>query len=227
MFDEEKKYLKPLKNSIYRKDKSTAKERRKVNDLGQVSVNSCKYPVPEEYRDKEVEIYKTNEKIFIYDIHTGEKIKEYDRSQIPGKSIPNRNRYHNKERKQKELKENLKKFFTIEIWDEFVEKNFGMYQRYFRDQYNEAIKKFSNEIKTEYLQQAIELCLENRTYSMANLWDTYQYYKRETELSDMKLGVKIDSRLRDIPPEKKKIQVEKRDISVYLTLVNASKGGQP
>lgn len=227
MFAEEKKHLKPLKNSIYRKDTSTAKERRKVNNLGQISVASCKYPVPEEYRDKEVEIYKTDEKIFIYDIYTGKKIKEYDRSQIPGRCIQNHDRYYRKKLKQKELKEKLKDLFEIDIWDEFIEKNFGMYPRYFRDQYNEAIRKFSNGIKTKYLQQAIELCLENRTYSMANLWDTYQYYKREAELGDMNLGVKIDSRLRNIPPEKKKIQVEKRDIGIYLTLVNASKGGQP
>jgi len=52
-------------------------------------------------------------------------------------------------------------------WSEFVDKNFRMYTRYFRDQYHDALKKFSQGIKREHLRQAIDLCLENRTYSMA------------------------------------------------------------
>ena len=32
--------------------------------MGQISVNACKYPVPLEYREREVEIYKTAEMAF-------------------------------------------------------------------------------------------------------------------------------------------------------------------
>ena len=53
---------------------------------------------------------------------------------------------------------------------------------------------------------------------MANLYDTYQYYQQEA----VPAKVKIVSRLRDIPQEKKAFQVEKRDIGVYHNLVNAS-----
>jgi hypothetical protein len=60
---------------------------------------------------------------------------------------------------------------------------------------------------------------------MANLADTYQYYQQEAELTLPK--VNIGSNLRGILQEKKEFQVEKRDIGVYHTLVNASSEVQP
>jgi hypothetical protein len=220
MFTEEKAHLRVLKNSIYRKDTSNTRERRKADIMGQISVNASKYPVPLEYRDREVDIYRTAERLFIYDIRSGEKIKEHAISPIPGSRIQNRARHHRKELNQRELKERLKRLFALDSWSEFVDKNFRMYTRYFRDQYNDALKKFSQGIEREHLRQAIDLCLENQTYSMANLADTYQYYQQEAELALPK--VKIVSNLRGIPREKKTFQVEKRDIGVYHTLVNAS-----
>jgi len=100
-----------------------------------------------------------------------------------------------------------------------------MYTRYFRDQYHDALKKFSQGIEKEHLGQAIDLCLENRTYTMANLYDTYRYCKQEAELVLPK--VKITSSLRGIPHEKKTFQVEKRDIGVYRALVKASPEVRP
>ena len=220
MFFEEKAYLRILSNSIYRKDNLNARERRKADITGQISVNSCKYPVPLEYREREVDIYKTAERLFLYDIRTGEKIAEYAISPIPGSRITNRARYHHKELKQKQLKEELKGLFALDSWSEFVDKNFKEYTRYFRDQYHDALKKFSRGIEKEHLKQAIDLCLENRTYSIANLYDTYQYYQQEKELALPK--VKIVPNLRGIPREKKEFQVEKRDIGVYRALVNVS-----
>jgi hypothetical protein len=223
MFSEERAYLRTLKNSIYRKDSTNVRERRKADRMGQISVNAGKYPVPLEYR--EVEIYKTAERLFIYDIRSGEKISEYAICPIPGSRIVNRARYQHKEHNIRELKEQLKSLFDIDSWSEFVDKNFRMYTRYFRDQYHEALKKFSQGIEEECLRQSIALCLENRTYTMANLYDTYQYYQQEAELTLPK--VKIVSRLRGIPQEKKAFQVEKRDIGVYHTLVNTSSEVRP
>jgi len=220
MFTEEKVHLRPLLNSIYRKDTLNTRERRKADIMGQISVSAGKYPVPLEYREREVDIYKTVERLFIYDIRSGEKIAEYTISPIPGSRISSRARCHRKEHNIRELKEKLKKLFALDSWSEFVDKNFRMYTRYFRDQYHDALKKFSQGIEREHLKQAIDLCLENRTYSIANLYDTYQYYQQEAELALPK--VKIVSSLRGIPQEKKEFQVEKRDIGVYRALVNTS-----
>ncbi|MBA3064885.1 IS21 family transposase [bacterium] len=219
MFTEEKKHLRGLRNSIYR-NTTSSRERRKADNLGQISVNSRRYPVPEEYQSKEVEIYKSDGKLLIYDILTGEQLREYDISPIPGSRIKNRQRNHRKELKQKELKDRLQKLFEIDSWSKFVEKNFQTYPRYFRDQYNEAMKKFCNGIDVDYLRQAINLCLENRTYTMANLWDTYKYFKQDGELPDVGFKINMEPKLRGITSEKKEFEVEKRDINVYHTLVN-------
>lgn len=159
MFTEEKTYLRALPNSIYRKDTRNTRERRKADITGEISVNSCKYPVPLEYREREVDIYKTAERLFIYDIRNGEKIAEYAISPIPGSRIANRARCHRKEHSQRQLKEKLKRLFALDNWSEFVDNNFRMYTCYFRDQYHDALKKFSRGIEREHLKQAIELCL--------------------------------------------------------------------
>ena len=120
------------------KDTSNSRERRKADTMGQISVNAGKYPVPLEYREREVEIYKTAERLFIYDIRTGEQIAEHTISPIPGSRIVNRARHHHKEHNIRELKEQLKSLFALDSWSEFVDKNFQMYTRYFRDQYKDT-----------------------------------------------------------------------------------------
>ena len=219
MFEEEKKYLRPLRNSIYRSNISVGREKRKVDTLGAISVNSCKYPVPEDYRNREVEIYKTNEILYIYDIRTGEKIQEHEICAIPGTKVKNRNRSYRKETQYGELKEKLQRLFPLELWEVFVEKNYQAFPRYFRDQHSDALKKFSNRINTEYLKQALKICLDNRTYSMANLYDTYLYCKQEAELDipDSKLGNNVE--LKNISRKSAAFQIETRDIEVYNKLV--------
>ncbi|MBU0976067.1 IS21 family transposase [Patescibacteria group bacterium] len=219
MFIEERKYLTPLRNSIYRNSANIGREKRKTDSLGNISVNSCKYPVPEEYRSHEVEIYKTNETLFIYDIRTGEKIQEYDICPIPGTKVVNQSRYYHKEQNLQELKSKLKELFQMESWNIFIDNNCRAFPRYFRDQYTEAVKKFSKGINQDYLQAAIELCLENRTYSMANLWDTYQYYKQEAEFNQPECKLKNIPELRDISRKNQDFHVEKHQISVYHSLV--------
>jgi len=219
-YEEEKKHMGPLRNSIYRKETTQGREPRKADDLGQISVNSCKYPVPDDYRGQEVEIFRTEEKLFVYDIITGESLAEHDIRHIPGSRVPNRGRYHRNELKLQELKGKLKCLFLVPGWNEFVDKNHASYARYFRDQFNEALKKFSGEIKDEVLEEALKFCLDNHTYTMANLWDTYQYFKKETESRPMPPKLKKDPGLRDIPLEKRNISVEKRDISEYSAVFN-------
>ena len=46
MFNEEKAYLRTFPNSLYRKDDLDARERRKADITGKISVNAGKYPVP-------------------------------------------------------------------------------------------------------------------------------------------------------------------------------------
>jgi len=219
MFIEEKKHLRPLINSIYRSDISAGREKRKVDTLGMISVNSCKYPVPEDYRNHEVEIYKTNEQLFIYDIRTGEKIQEYALCRIPGTKLVDHKRSYRKELKYSELKEKLERRFPLDLWKIFIDKNYQAYPRYFRDQYNDAGRKFNGRVNMEYLKQALSICLDNGTYTMANLHDTYQYCKQEAELDIPKCKLTSTPPLKQIPINKREFEVETRDVDVYCEFV--------
>jgi len=219
MFAEEKKYLRPLRNSIYRSNMSVGREKRKVDSLGTISVNSCKYPVPEDYRNREVEIYRTNEMLYIYDIRTGEKLQEYGICRIPGTKVVDHARSHQKQLQYSELKEKLQRKFSLELWEIFVEKNYQAYPRYFRDQYSDATRKFQGQINIEYLKAALKICLDNRTYTMANLRDTYLYCKQEAELNIPECKLGSNPRLRNITIKSTTFDVETRDIGVYHDLV--------
>lgn len=223
MFTEEKKHLRPLRNSIYRGNISVDREKRKVDTLGTISVNSCKYPVPEDYRNREVEIYRTNEILFIYDIRTGEKIQEYEICPIPGTKVVNHTRSYRKETQQRELKEKLQCMFSLESWKVFIAKNYQTYPRYFRDQYSDAMKKFSNCINTKYLKPALKLCLDNQTYSMANLYDTYLYCKQEAKLDMPNCKLGNNPELKTISGKNLIFQVETRNIEVYHNLVTEAR----
>ena len=65
--EEERKYLKPVKNSIYRKGSYLGREERVVSDKSYIMVGGKEYSVPVEYRSKGVEFYKTDTEIFIFD----------------------------------------------------------------------------------------------------------------------------------------------------------------
>ncbi len=224
MFKEEKIHLRPLRNSIYRCNVSSGREKRKVDTLGTISVNSCKYPVPEDYRNREVEIYKTNEMLFIYDSRTGEKVQEYELCPIPGTKVAvHRSRSHRNEFQYQELKEKLHRMFSLDLWKVFVDKNYQRYPRYFRDQYSDAKKKFSGSVNMEYLKNAVSICLENQTYSMANLHDTYLYCKREADLEVPEFKLNSNSELQNVLAKNTGFQVEIRDIEVYHNLVARSK----
>jgi len=219
VFKEEKKYLRPLRNSIYRSTMSAGREKRKVDALGTISVNSCKYPVPEDYRKREVEIYRTNEMLYIYDMRTGEKIQEYEICRIPGTKVVDRTRSYRKELQYHELKEKLQRRFPMELWKIFIEKNYQAYPRYFRDQYSDANRKFSGQINMEYLKEALRICLDNRTYSMANLYDTYMYCKQEAELDIPECKLNSNPRLKNVSIRNTAFDVETRGIEVYHNIV--------
>jgi len=88
--------LRPVRNSIYRKESLIGREERTADDNSRISVNASQYSVPEAYRNKVVEIYKTQTMLFVFDLYTGEQIAEHTLSVIPGKIIDNRDHYENK-----------------------------------------------------------------------------------------------------------------------------------
>lgn len=224
VIDEERKYLREIRNSIFRKDSLMAREERTVDDKGYLSFSSCSYMLPQKYRKKNVEIYATNHKLFIFNILTAKEIVEYDISLIPGKKIIKREFRRDKEKTVKELKQNVVNLFSLENWKTFVSMNFKAFPRYVRDQCIDAKKYFSKgdrDIDEITLDKTLEFCIVNETYSFANLNDTYKYYKRMHEESIK--GIDVNKMIKGFYGAEHKtikpIDVKRRNITIYKSIL--------
>ena len=221
MIEEERRHLRLLKRSIYEKDSLLGREPRIVNEKSMISVDASQYSVPESYRNKEAFIFKADTRLFIFDCRTGEQIAEHRLSPVPGAKVIDRQHFRSQKRLPGELKEELLQLFDLDPWKKFVRKNYNLYMRYFRDQYREAMKYFSRDVETEYLKQALELCLDHETYSIANLHDAYAYYSNlEKEESRKDVLMELRPHLKDISEYKKNIRVSKRGLGAYKSMIN-------
>jgi hypothetical protein len=85
LIEQERTHLRPLRNSIFRKDSLHGREERTANEKALISVQACTYQLPPKYRNRRVEIYTTEEELFVFDLFTGKEIIAYRLSFIPGR----------------------------------------------------------------------------------------------------------------------------------------------
>ena len=220
LIEYEREKLRPVRNSIFRKDSLIGREERNVSEKACISIDACGYQVPSRYRNKTVEIYVTKQKLFVFDLYTGEEIVEYELSPIPGKTICKREYKRETEKTAKELKAFVSEMFEGESWKKFTERNFKTFSRYVRDQCLEAKRYFmAKDIEIDILDRALEYCLENDTPSFANLNDTYAYFKREHDGSKDILQ-EIQAVAQESHINYEPLEVNQRDLSVYKELIS-------
>jgi hypothetical protein len=184
MIEKERENLKPLVNSIFRKNSLIGREDRNVDDKGRISIHACAYQLPSKYRNKTVDVYITPHIIFVFDQFSGEEIVSYNRSPLPGKLISRREYQREPGKLSRALKSDVMKMFDDDQWNRFVEKNFKAFPRYVRDQCIEAKRHFGDkEVDLVVLGRALHYCLENSTFSFGNLKDTYNHFGRELNRS--------------------------------------------
>jgi hypothetical protein len=181
LIEQERAHLRPLRNSIFRKDSLLGREERTANEKAVVSVKACGYQLPLKYRNKTVEIYTTEQDLFVFDIFTGQEIVVYRLSLMPGQFVSRRTCRRENEKTIEELKALVSRLFELECWKRFTERNFEIFPRYARDQCLEAKRFFaSREVDAGVMERAIVYCLENDTPSFTNLKDTYVHFERES-----------------------------------------------
>jgi len=218
LIENEREHLRPVRNSIFRKESLIGREERQVNEKDYISVNACEYQLPPKYRNKTVEAYITQDKVFVFDLYTAEELVAYDLSLIPGKKIGKREFKREKSKTAKELKAQVSSMFEGENWNKFAAKNFKAFPRYVRDQCLEAKKYFADkDIDIDILDRALEYCLENNTPSFANLNDTYIFFKREHEREDPE----IITLSPDYQGGHEPLKVMARDLSVYKKIISS------
>jgi len=211
LIEEERKYLRPLRNSIFRKDSLLGREERTANDKALISVKASNYQLPSRYKNKAVEIYTTEEELFVFDIFTGKEIVAYRLSLIPGQVVSRRSCRKEGETTVEELKAAVLGLFDLEPWKRFVERNFQTFPRYVRDQCLEARRFFAEkEIDPGILERALSYCLENDTPSFTNLKDTYVHFERESRRPELVSVVEAEGASSYQP-----LNVSQRSVSDY------------
>ena len=180
-FEEEKPFLKPLKNSIFRKDSYVGREQRTVSEKNYITVGSNEYSVPTEFRQKTVETYVAGGELYVFELRTGREIARHRLSVKSGVRVVDKAHFRNKSLSVQDLENEVKGMFGFSEWREFVDRNREALKRYFRDQCVLAKRYFCESIDEGLFQMAVEYCLENKTYAMTALKDTYEHQKREHE----------------------------------------------
>jgi transposase len=228
MFEEERDHLRPIRNSIFRKDSLQGREERQADDKSMISVSGSQYSVPTKYKNKVVEIYKTETALFIFDIHSGEQIYCHDVSLVPGQKVIAREHFRQKDKSARELKQEVLSQFSFLGWKSFAEHNFKAFPRYVRDQCLLAQKYFDETADLALLEHAVGFCLTNKTFSMKDLADTYRFYKSwagdDTEEDEEEED--LDSIQLRNHALKHPITVAQRDLEEYTALLKSSSGGQ-
>ena len=177
--DEERKYLRAVQNSVFRKDSLLGREERQVTEKSLITVGANEYSVPIVYRNRTVEIYKTERELYVYDGKTGKEITKHQLSALTGKRIKKDSHFRNKSLCLQDLHQQILEMHSFAAWKEFVEINLKSFQRHTRDQCIYAKKHFQEVEEGSILEMAVQYCLENKTVSMTELQDTYQYMLQE------------------------------------------------
>jgi transposase len=213
MLETEREHLRPLRNSIFRKDACAGREPRVVNEHCYVSVGGSQYSAPSGYRGRSVEIYQTPGKVFIFDQVDGAQLAEHAVAAIPGTTVTERAHFRSTERSARQLREIAGALVDLPLWRRFERKNAERFPRYVRDQALEAKQHFSHELDLKVLTAALAFCLENQTLSYANLKDTYAAFLTEA-------GEAVDQqRTPGLSIELPSVQVSRRSLEDYQSIV--------
>jgi len=221
--EEERKHLRPLQNSLFRKDSLKGREIRLVSEKGCIMVATNEYSVPVQYRNRKVEIFKTEQKLFIYHEKTGEQIACHQLSPLTGQRIHNNAHFRSKTVPIEEFHQKTMQMYSFESWKVFVQINVKTFNRYSRDQCLLAKKHFQEVEDESILEMSVQYCLENKTYSMTDLKDTYDHMLTEHKQEQQLIHQAFLGAFWKMKPQP--LTVSKRRVEEYETLVGRLPGG--
>jgi len=222
MIEEERKHLRPIKNSIFRKDSYLGRELRSVSEKSYVLVDTNEYSVPTQYRGKDVDIYKTDTRLFFFDRKNGKEIAHHRLSKLTGQRICDKQHFRLKESSIPALRTEIRELFPQRSWQKFLAANKEAFSRYERDQLIYAKHNFQGISSPVIMEQAISYCLDHETYSMKNLLDTYEYLgnKQAATFSGENAPAAVLQ-----PSHHQDITVAQRNLDSYEEHVSQAQGG--
>ncbi len=169
LLEREQEQLAPLRSSIYSRDHILEREDRKVSEKCLICVRGSLYSVPMDFRKRTVWIYCTKQDLLIYDGPDGKEIARHRISSLPGETVIQKNHFRNTSVKPSELKKGLLGKISSGSWTTFVEENYRVFKRYFRDQHEQLIRFLEAGFEQEILEKSVHFCLDSGKYSASDL----------------------------------------------------------
>jgi len=223
--DEERAALKPLRASIFERERRALRDRRKACPKGLISVGANRYSVPSAYRGKQVEIYPTAKELFVFDATSGIQIAQHALCALTGQIITHQTHTAPSEASAQSLFTALEGTFAIDEWSTFLAANRTKYPRYWKEQYA-GLSGLVAQIKDiETFTEALRLCLECDTVSAANLRDTYRHLSEQRIGSDASDAGQIVQRAdrRRGPVQRPAVSVVGRPVEYYSSLLSQAR----
>jgi hypothetical protein len=184
-------------------------------------VGSHEYSVPVKYRNRTVEMYKTESEVFVFDEKSGQEIACHKIDPLSGRKAVHKEHFREKSSSINDLRQIVLKLHDFDMWKEFIEANTKFFPRYVRDQFLYAQKHLSRVEDESILEMAVDYCLQNRTFAMTELLDTYRHYLKEKE-EDQKM---IQTAFLNVMKETAKpcVRVPQRPVTHYEQLAGIKK----
>jgi len=178
---EESARLRSPRASIFDRGVCVPKEERQVDKLGEVLVRGCKYPVPDEYRERPVDVAVTDDRVTVLDRRSGETVVSHAKAPVGTTRVHDQRRHAKRRQRRDEAMAEVLGWHSGGAWRRFVEANFARYGRYFREQSAHANRSLRAGVDGEALAHALAFCLEHDTVGMNDLVDTYRHFLRLAE----------------------------------------------
>ena len=220
MHEEECEYLRPLRVSLFQKNRELEREPRSVDAKGRIMVGGNRYSVPTEYRNKSVKIFATNADLFVFDAKSGAEVAEHRLSALTGQTIDQKAHLSPSNLRTQELYQQVLQLSDLAAWKRFIEANTNRFKRYRREQYTSLLRFFDEQRDEKLLTEALTLILEHETVSAANLADAYTYYRGVAEEDHPEILGALTAGLKRIKREYPKIVVDKRKVGYYASLIS-------
>ena len=220
MHEEEREHLRPLRVSVFEKDRELEREPRNVDAKGLIMVGANRYSVPAEYRNASVKIFTTNTDLFVFDAKSGAEVAEHRLSPLTGKTIEQKAHLSPSNVSTEHLYRQVLELSDLGEWKLFIDANTSRYKRYRREQYPALLRFFDEERDEAVLTDALMLLLEHGTVTATNLCDAYTYFRGVTEEDQPEILGALTAGLKRIKRDYPQVTVEKRKIGYYASLIS-------
>ena len=165
-----------------------------------------------------MDIYCSEEKLFIFDAKSGAQIAIHPLSPLKGQTVQQKGHLSPEKGSTEELYRQLERKWSFAGWSEFLKGHKKRFSRYLREQYGVLRTLLEKSPDSAAMERAIAFCLEVDKLSAKNLQEAYEYYLHLDDEHHPDLLSTLAAK--DVAKSGRGVRVEKRKVAYYNSLVS-------